>query len=153
MPIRISEFEPSDQAAARRLILDGLADRWGVLDESLNPDLNDIAATYAPGVFLCAWASSVLIGTGALKRHPDGVAEIVRMSVARAWRRRGVGRQMATALLAAARAQGFKRVILETTATWADAIAFYLGLGFAITHHRDGDVYFALDLGQSTKDG
>ena len=42
MPIRISEFEPSDQAAARRLILDGLAERWGVLDESLNPDLNEI---------------------------------------------------------------------------------------------------------------
>ena len=47
MPSRISEFKPSDQAAVRRLILDGLAERWGVLDESLNPDLNDIAAAYA----------------------------------------------------------------------------------------------------------
>jgi hypothetical protein len=35
-------------------------------------------------------------------------------------------------------------VILETTATWENAIAFYQAFGFQISHFADGDVYFAL---------
>lgn len=145
--LRIVPFKPVDQVAARALILTGLAERWGTLDDSLNPDLIDIASTYASGVFLCAWADDELVGTGALRNCEMGAVEIVRMSVARAWRRRGVGRAIAQALVSEARAQGYRRVVLETTETWEDAVRFYLGLGFVITHHQDGDVYFALDLG------
>ena len=46
------------------------------------------------------------------------------------------------ALLEAARQSGCRRVILETTETWDEVIAFYLSCGFRITHHQDGDVYF-----------
>lgn len=144
--LTIVPFRPVDQVAARALILAGLAERWGTLDESLNPDLADIASAYGSGVFLCVWSGDELVGTGALKRHADGSAEIVRMSVASAWRRRGVGRAIASALLDEARAQGHRRIILETTETWDDAVRFYLGLGFVITHHKNGDVYFALEL-------
>ncbi len=145
--LRIVPFRPVDQVAARALILTGLAERWGTLDESLNPDLVDIASTYASGMFLCAWADDELVGTGALRNREMGVVEIVRMSVARAWRRHGVGRALVSALLDIARVHGHRRIILETTETWEDAVRFYLGLGFVITHHHDGDVYFELDLG------
>ncbi len=144
--ITLDRFRPTDQDSARALILAGLAERWGTLDEGRNPDLNDIAAHYALGVFLCAWSGERLVGTGALVPREAGVVEIVRMSVARDWRRTGVGRRIAEALLIEARDRGARRVVLETTETWADAVAFYLRLGFVITHHLDGDAYFALDL-------
>ena len=73
-------------------------------------------------------------------------AEVVRMSVAAAARRRGLGRRILSALCAEAKARGFRRVILETTQTWSEVIAFYQSFGFRITHYKDGDVYFELLL-------
>ncbi len=68
------------------------------------------------------------------------------MSVARAERRRGIGSAVLGRLLANARAAGFRRIILETTSTWVEAVAFYQKHGFRVTHVREGDMYFALDL-------
>ena len=40
--------------------------------------------------------------------------------------------------------------MLETTATWTDAVQFYERFGFELTHYEDGafgrDAYFRLDL-------
>ena len=60
--LSIQQFTPADQPAAKALILQGLEEHWGALDLSLNPDLNDIAASYAAGVFLCAWLDGELAG-------------------------------------------------------------------------------------------
>lgn len=64
--VTIRAFVAADQNAVRRLILDGLGARWGQVDERLNPDLNDIAATYGDGLTLTAWAGDYLVGTGTL---------------------------------------------------------------------------------------
>src|SRR6478736_3198226 len=117
-------FEPADQAAAQALIVAGLAERWGTLDPTLNPDLRDIATSYGEAVFLVAVAGDAVIGTGALIHEAPGVARIVRMSVAATWRRRGAGRAILTALCEEARAAGYRHVVLETTSSWTDAIAF-----------------------------
>ena len=77
----ISRFQPSDQQEAKALILAGLAEHWGILDLSLNPDLNDIASTYAGADFLVARIAGRIVGTGALVPCGAGSAEIVRMSV------------------------------------------------------------------------
>ncbi len=144
--IVLEPFRPEDQAEARALILAGLAEHWGFLDPTRNPDLDDIAASYADGTFLVARRAGRIVGTGALLPRQDGVAEIVRMSVAGDLRRQGIGRLILQELCRRARQQGFRRVILETTATWHEVIAFYLRYGFHVTHYQDGDVYFALDL-------
>jgi N-acetylglutamate synthase-like GNAT family acetyltransferase len=73
--------------------LAGLEEHWGVLDPTKNPDLEDIGLTYADAIFLVAQQNNKIIGTGALIPKPDGTAEIVRMSVAADWRRKGIGRQ------------------------------------------------------------
>jgi len=44
--IRLRRFDPTDQEDAKALILAGLADHWGELDPTLNPDLNNIAESY-----------------------------------------------------------------------------------------------------------
>jgi putative acetyltransferase len=144
--ISLQAFQPADQAAVKDLILAGLAEHWGTLDPSKNPDLDDIAASYAGAVFLVARHLARIIGTGALVPRSDGAAEVVRMSVAADWRRQGFGRMILQALVDHARQYGFRRIILETTETWQEVIAFYLRFGFRITHYQDGDVYFELDL-------
>ena len=93
-----------------------------------------------------AWQNERIVGTGALIPRTDDTAEIVRMSVAADMRRKGLGRRILQELRHQARLKGFKRLVLETTETWTEVIAFYLQFGFQITHYRDGDVYFALDI-------
>ena len=144
--LTITPFHPDDQVAVKQLILAGLVEHWGFLDPTKNPDLENIAVSYAGATFLVARWGADIIGTGALVPHQAGTAEIVRMSVAQQHRRRGIGRRILDALIAQARAQGFQRIILETTATWQEVIEFYLRCGFRITHDKDGDVYFLLEL-------
>jgi putative acetyltransferase len=129
-------FSPADQAEVKDLVLGGLVDHWGVLDPAKNPDLEDIFTSYAGATFLVARLAGRVVGA----------AEIVRMSVARDLRRRGLGRRILTCLVEQARRDGLSRVVLETTATWQEVIDFYLDYGFRITHFADGDVYFAMDL-------
>ena len=146
--ILIRPFRPADQVQTRKLILAGLKEHWGVLDPAFNHDLKDIVKNYAEAVFLVAEDNKAqrIVGSGALVPRGDGVAEVVRMSVAAPMRRTGLGTRILQALIDQARSQGLQRVILETTETWHEVVAFYQRFGFQITHHKDGDVYFAFDL-------
>ncbi len=60
------------------------------------------------------------------------------------------GRTLVAELVRVARSWGVDRVVLETTATWTDTVAFYLACGFSITHDDDGrfgrDTWFELRL-------
>jgi GNAT superfamily N-acetyltransferase len=142
----LSTFEPGDREEVRTLILAGLGERWGVLDPAKNPDLDDIATSYAAAYFLVARVDGHVVGTGALVPRTAGTAEIVRMSVAAGLRKQGIGGQILRQLLQVAQEAGYHKVILETTATWHDAIRFYQKAGFCITHLQDGDIYFSFDL-------
>ncbi len=106
--LTIRPVQPVEQQAARALILDGLAERWGNLDPGKNPDLDDILTHYSRGVFLVAYLGD----------------ELVRK----------------------ARAAGYKRVVLETTATWTDTVAFYRQRGFRSLGMRDGDHHFEREI-------
>lgn len=140
----IRPFHLTDQPAAKALILAGLVERWGWLDPSANPDLDDIAASYADGVFLVGYEGMRLVATGALLPEGKMTGRIVRMSVDMRERRRGYGRSLLHALLEKAQELGYTQVVLETTATWADAIQFYEANGFHRTHEADGDVHLIL---------
>lgn len=148
--ISIRPFERKDQDAARNLIQDGLAEHWDEVDPTLNPDLNDIGASYECATFLVAWLDGRIVGTGALVPRSDRVAEVVRMSVAAEYRKQGIGRKILERLSQKAEESGIQRIVLETTSSWADAIAFYRRFGFSVTRHHDGpfgdEVHFALDL-------
>ncbi len=140
--MEIRPFHPTDQPAAKALILAGLVEHWGWLDPTLNPDLDDIAASYADGVFLVGYAGEQLVATGALLPEGQDTGRIVRMSVDMRERRRGYGRALLHALLEKAQELGYTQVVLETTATWADAIQFYEANGFHRIYEADGDSHF-----------
>lgn len=149
LAIQIRPFTAADQEEVRELILSGLEEHWGTRDPLKNPDLDDIDRSYADAMFLVACKGNSIVGTGALVPRSDKAAEIVRMSVAAGRRRQGLGSMILKALLRQAEGIGITRVVLETTASWHDAVRFYLRHGFEVTHYKDDDVYFALDLRRS----
>lgn len=144
--VKIRPFHPSDQAHVKALILAGLQEHWGILDTTLNPDLNDIATSYGPHTFLIAEVKGQIVGTGALIHEAEGIGRIVRMSVDCKMRRLGIGRQLLKALIAAAALRGYDQIVLETTSTWHDATAFYQKNGFQVVGMRDGDTHFTLNM-------
>lgn len=146
MSILIREFEPRDQGAARALILEGFRERFGEIDEALNPDLRDIAASYASGLFVVACDGDAIAGTGALTPQPDGTAIITRMSTAAEHRRSGVGRAVLAHLTTHAASLGCTRVVLGTNIEWADAMAFYKACGFAEMRRTPTGVLFEMAL-------
>ena len=144
----VRPFESTDQAAVRRLILDGLVEHFGFVDETINPDLDDIAASYLlPGdLFVVAHLGAKLVGTGALVREAPGVGRLVRMSVRSSMRRHGVGRALVVHLVDAARQRRYHRLVLETNADWDDAIGLCTACGFAAYARTPGQIHLALNL-------
>ena len=128
----IRSFEVGDQEQARRLILEGLGEHFGYIDETLNPDLDDILHNYlrAGQVFVVACIGRELVGTGALLSHGEGIGEMVRISTRKDYRRRGIGQAIVTYLMNVARLRGDRRIIVKTKASWHDAIHLYKRLGF-----------------------
>jgi ribosomal protein S18 acetylase RimI-like enzyme len=140
----IRPFRPSDQAAARALILTGLGEHWGFIDETLNPDLDDISAAYPPetSLFLVVEDGGALIGAGCLTEEDPQTGRLVRMSVAAAARGRGIGRRLVHELEAEGRRRGYTRLVCETTEDWLDATGLYLATGFTEIGVWDGDRHF-----------
>jgi GNAT superfamily N-acetyltransferase len=148
--LTITDLAPENIPAARDLILAGLAEHWGTLDLSMNPDLSDLSSSYGEAVFLVAWLDGQLVGTGALIEEAPGVGRIVRMSVDKDHRRRGIARSILAELIRRGRGMGYRHIVLETTETWQDAIQFYRNAGFRYTHSAEGDVHFVMDLANGT---
>lgn len=133
----IRKFESKDQIPAKALIYTGLSQYFDVIDESFNPDLDDLASSFADGCFLIGELDHHLVATGGYKKFDEDTVKIERVSIHPNYRRLGLASQMFDALLEEAKKAGYKRIVLETTSTWDTAIAFWLSNGFQITHVED----------------
>ena len=133
---------PSEYAAVRALIVQGLTQRWGKYGASFNPDLENFATAYQQAVVLIAKIDGRIIGCGVLLKEADAVGRIVRMTVSADRQRTGLGRKILNALLAAAKSAGYREVLLETTSTWQSAVAFYTACGFLPGKVENGDQHF-----------
>lgn len=135
--IRIARFDHAMQSAFRLLVLDGMAERWGSVDESLNTDLDDIDTHYGHDCVLVALDGLQVVGTGILVlRGAEG--GIVRMSVHRDFRRRGIATQLLAELVRLAKEYGVNRMVVETNSKWKDAQLLYESSGFMFTHSAPG---------------
>ena len=141
-------FTAPDQDAVRSLVLQGLGEHFGCIDETMNPDMDDVNAHYIqPGhLFILAEVDGQLAGTGALKTVAPGVAQMVRVSVCAAQRRHGIGRAIVTQLVQSARQRQFERVLVETNNDWSDAIGLYRSCGFSEYARDDVSVYMVLEI-------
>jgi len=135
--------EPYDGPVARRLsaeLMAELDERYaGDPDPGGTPELMDEwdvkPDQVAPpaGTFLVAWLDGEPVGCGALRAlltGVPGVCEIKRMYTVPSARRNGVSRRILTALEAAARDLGYRRIQLETGIRQPEAIALYESAGW-----------------------
>ena len=143
--VEIRPFRLEDQRMARQLVLDGLSEHFGTINEELNPDLDDIAGSYAGDLFLVAVQAGVIIGCGALIYEGDGIVRVQRMSVRKALRRQGIAGAILERLIADARLLWCWRVVLET-GFWEDSVGFYTSRGFVATSQDPWAYNMAYDL-------
>jgi GNAT superfamily N-acetyltransferase len=119
------------------------------VDASLNPDLSDVDGRYGKDIVLVALDGERVVGTGILVLQP-AAGEIVRMSVHRDYRRRGIATEVLSVLVQEGRAHGAKHIVVETNAIWNDARAFYEEAGFTLTHYAAGnfgrEAFYVLEL-------
>lgn len=86
--------------------------------------------TAGGGAFFVALQAEALIGTAGVFPVEPGVFELRKMYLRPAARGQGVGQQLFDACLAHVKAQGGRRVVLDTTEQMTAAIAFYERNGF-----------------------
>ncbi len=139
--LTLRPFTPADQPTAKAIVLAGMTERWGKLDPTLNPDLNDIHASFidAGDYFFVGEVDGQLVATGALTHEAEGVARIVRMSVLAGWQGCGFGRNITQFLIDHARKCGYREIVVETNADWTSAVRLYQTCGFIIEKEAPGD--------------
>jgi ribosomal protein S18 acetylase RimI-like enzyme len=83
--------------------------------------------------FWVAEAEEGVAGMVGLERHADDVAELRRMAVAAAHRRRGIGRRLLRTAEAFARAQAYATLVLSTSELQVPAMRLYESSGYRRT--------------------
>lgn len=141
MPQPVIEFKtPSsaDELSLTRQIFSEYASQLGVdlCFQDFDAELEDLPGDYsAPlGALLLAWVDGELAGCCALRPLHSvdyaNAAEMKRLYVRQSFRRFGLGRQLAEAVLDAARAAGYHCVLLDTLDDMESARALYTDIGF-----------------------
>jgi GNAT superfamily N-acetyltransferase len=150
---------PYDDPVARDLVgrvQQEYVDRYGGPDEAaVDP------AEFVPpaGVFLVAEVDGRPAGCGAWRRHPESprpddadVAEMKRVYVVPAFRRRGLAQVVVRALEESARRAGYRAFVLNSGDRQPEALALYRAMGYApvpgygIYADGEGAVFLGRDL-------
>lgn len=123
----------SEIAQARELILQ-YADELNVdlWFQYFQAEVDSLPGAYAPpdGLLLLCLCEGGAAGCVALCRLDERTCEMKRLFVRPQFRRRGLGRALAEAVIAAASEIGYRRMVLDTLARLAPAMALYESLGF-----------------------
>lgn len=148
-PARIGEFRRLCQEYAAGL-------PFSLCFQGFDEEMGSLPGKYAPpgGRLLLACAVSEPsrgIGCGAIRPIATGECELKRMYVSPGHRGRGIGRAIAARLIEEARAIGYERVKLDTSADMAAAQSLYRSLGFVPTDRYNDDpledtLYMSMDL-------
>jgi len=127
--------ESSDQIAQARELFLEYADSLGfsLCFQSFDQELEGLPGDYAPpdGRLLVAEYRGQLAGCVALHKLENDICEMKRLYLRPQLRGRGVGRALAEAIIAEARAIGYRKMRLDTVEpVMPNAVAMYRRLGF-----------------------
>ena len=154
----VTPFTP-DEFKATRQIFQEYAAQLGIdlCFQNFDDELETLPGDYAEpqGALLLAMADGELAGCCALRPlastdYPNA-CEMKRLYVRKSHRRLGLGRQLAEAVLDAARIAGYRHVLLDTLSEMESARALYEDLNFEeippYNHNAlAGAVYLKVDL-------
>lgn len=138
MAVRVEEVRIDDpRAVALRAMLDQELDvRYGPVTAGEPPELTAarsealrVHPDQVIATFLAVDEDGGALGHVMLRRLGED-AELKRLIVPASARRRGVGRALTAAVIERARAEGARRVILQTGAPQPESVALYTGAGF-----------------------
>ena len=144
--MRLRRFRPEDQRRVREICEAGLAERFDVFDGGANPDLVDIQRSYldAGHEFLVAEEDEgVIAACGCLLPEAEP-ARVVRLSVDRAHRRRGIGRALVHECRELVSRAGRRELLVYTEPHWQDALTLYESLGFRRFGRDEVDLHLRL---------
>ena len=100
--------------------------------QDFEEELTSLPGDYTPptGCLLLAQQDGDLVGCVALRRIAEGVCEMKRLYISPDRRGEGIGRSLATAVIAEARKRGYERMRLDTVPSMKAAQTLYVSLGF-----------------------
>ena len=128
----------ADEIMATRAVFEEYAQQLGVdlSFQNFEDELRNLPGEYAEptGALVLAQVDGQIAGCCALRALPTAdhlnAAEMKRLFVRNAYRRTGLGRQLAETILDMARVAGFHSVLLDTLDDMESARALYRELGF-----------------------
>lgn len=139
MPEFVEVATPEDVEAVRTLFAEYKqsvgVDLW--FGNAFADEMDDLPHPYVRpgGRLLLVRHEGQIAGCGALRRIDATTGEMKRMWMRPAFRRNGLGRSLAAALVTAAREEGYLAVRLETLSVMPKARALYEKMGFAEIPH------------------
>ena len=100
--------------------------------QNFDQELAELPGKYAPpsGRLFLALSDGQAVGCVALRKLEENICELKRLYVRPQFRAQSTGRQLAEAIIGAAREVGYGRMRLDTLASLKPAIALYESLGF-----------------------
>jgi ribosomal protein S18 acetylase RimI-like enzyme len=156
--VRLDPAITAPDLEAVRSLFQEYADSLGV-DlgyQGFDREVRDLPGDYAPptGTLLLARHDGAIVGCVGVRALDEHTAEMKRLYVRPAGRGLGLGRTLAEAAIAFARAAGFERMRLDTLPQMQRAQELYRTLGFvSIAAYRfsavPGTVYMELDFTSS----
>ena len=123
----------TDILAVRSLFVE-YAENLGVdlCFQGFQEELDGLPGAYAPpdGRLLLAIDGDWAVGCVAIRKLGDGICEMKRLYVKSAYRGQGLGRRLAEAVIAEARAIGYGKMRLDSLTSLEEAAGLYRSLGF-----------------------
>ena len=157
-PIQTHQIEDAKyviSAVAQRIFVPEktVQDFYDILEEERElQDVDNFQYEYVEnrGLFLVVMDGKNLVGTGAIKKLDENVAELKRLWLLEEYHGQQIGFQVVLQLLNFARTHGYQKIRLQTSQKQERALRFYKQFGFyEIPSYRESmdDISMEMSLG------